>query len=328
MDKHFDRRRFLKVSGLSLGVGALISVAPAMAGGGSAASTVRRWLRRQNGEDVTPFTLVQLSDAHVGFQGPPNPTGTKAFEHAIDIINGLSSQPDLILFTGDLTHETEKPGDHAARMQLFRSLTSRLKTKKVMYVPGEHDAALDNGALYRQFFGETHYSFDHRGVHFIALDNVSTGRPAVGTEQIAWLKRDIARYPHTAPIIVFTHRPLFDLRPDWEWFTRDGDDVLNVLAPYENVTILYGHIHRHDVHATEHAKHFASRSLIFAFPDPTTTGDKKPMAFDKEKPFNNLGLQTIAEKGGRAGVNDVELSLHEFAGTDAFQQILKPGVSL
>ena len=132
----------------------------------------------------------------------------------------------------------------------FKSLTARLKAKKVMYVPGEHDAALDSGALYRQFFGETHYSFDHRGVHFVALDNVSRGKPEVGAEQLAWLTRDLARYPHTAPIIVFTHRPLFDLRPDWEWFTRDGDEVLNVLAPFENVTILYGHIHRHDVHQT------------------------------------------------------------------------------
>ena len=35
----------------------------------------------------------------------------------------------------------------------------------------------------------------------------------------------------------------------------------------------------------EHATHYASRSLIFAFPDPTTTGDKKPVPFDKERPF-------------------------------------------
>jgi 3',5'-cyclic AMP phosphodiesterase CpdA len=303
-NKLFDRRKFLKVSGMSLGIGALLSVAPAMGGSGPS-STLRRWFRRQNGEEVTPFHLVQLSDAHVGFQGPPNPTGTRAFENAIEIINRLTPQPELILFTGDLTHESETPGEHARRMQLFQTLTSKLKSKKVMYVPGEHDAALDNGDLYRQFFGETYYSFDHRGVHFVALDNVSSGKPAVGAAQIAWLQRDLARYPHTAPIIVFTHRPLFDLRPDWEWFTRDGDEVLNILAPYDNVTILYGHIHRHDVHETEHAKHFASRSLIFGFPDPATTGDKKPLPFDKTKPFQNLGLQRVAENIGRPAVDDV-----------------------
>jgi hypothetical protein len=338
MDHPFNRRRFMKISGMSLGVGALITVAPAMAGGGAAAG-MRSWFRRQNGEAVTPFSLVQLSDAHVGFQGPPNPTGTKAFEHAIDTINGLHTQPDLILFTGDLTHEAEAPGEHARRMKLFQTLTARLKTKKIMYVPGEHDAALDNGALYRQFFGETHYSFDHRGVHFVALDNVSSGKPEVGAAQIEWLGRDLARYPHTAPIIVFTHRPLFDLRPDWEWFTRDGDKVLNVLAPYENVTVLYGHIHRHDVHETTHATHYASRSLIFAFPDPATTGDKKPLVFNNEKPFQNLGLQRVAEKKDRLELSkfavkdvelpaDIEVLLTEYGGTDGVQQISKQGVSL
>lgn len=327
MDKPFDRRKFLKVSGMSLGVGALISVAPALGGGGPAA-TLRHWFRRQNGEEPAPFSLVQLSDAHVGFQGPPNPTGTKAFERALDVVNGLRPQPELVLFTGDLTHETEAPGEHARRMQLFQSLTARLKSKKIMYVPGEHDAALDNGALYRQFFGETHYAFDHRGVHFIALDNVSSGKPAVGAEQMGWLNRDLSRYAHTTPIILFTHRPLFDLRPDWEWFTRDGDEVLNLLAPFENVTVLYGHIHRHDVHHTDRAAHYASRSLIFAFPDPASTGDKKPMPFDKEQPFKNLGLQMIADNKGAAGVNDVELTLREFGGTDGVQQISKSGVSL
>jgi hypothetical protein len=38
------------------------------------------------------------------------------------------------------------------------------------------------------------------------------------------MKADLARFPKTAPIIVFTHRPLFDLKPEWEWFTSDGDN--------------------------------------------------------------------------------------------------------
>lgn len=323
MNKTFDRRQFLKVSGMSLGAGALISIAPAMASGGPAAR-LRSWLHRQNGEAVTPFRLVQLSDAHVGFQGPPNPTGTTALERAIDIVNGLDPQPDLVLFTGDLTHESETPGEHAKRMQRFQSITGRLRVKTIMRVPGEHDAALDGGVLYRQFFGETHYAFDHRGVHFVALDNVSSGKPAVGAEQIEWLKRDLARYAPTVPIIVFTHRPLFDLRPDWEWFTRDGSDVLNVLAPYENVTILYGHIHRHDFHETDHARHYASRSLIFAFPDPATTKDKTPLPFDNAQPFRNLGLQ-LASKKEEVHVDDVELTLREYSGTEGVQQISRRG---
>ena len=43
--------------------------------------------------------------------------------------------------------------------------------------------------MYREFLGASNYSFDHRGMHFIALDNVSRAKPEVGHEQLAWLKK-------------------------------------------------------------------------------------------------------------------------------------------
>src|SRR5205809_2455449 len=214
MKKPLDRRSFLRLSAFSLGAGALLHFNP-LASRAEAAG-LRSLFRSRNGESPDSFTLVQLSDTHVGFQGPPDPLGTKAFERAVETINALDRQPDLILFTGDLTHDSEDPAEHARRFARFQEIAGRLRVKKRMHVPGEHDAALDGGVLFREHFGETHYSFDHRGVHFIALDNVSKGRPLVGDEQLAWLKRDVARYSRSTPLVVFTHRPLFDLKPDWE----------------------------------------------------------------------------------------------------------------
>jgi 3',5'-cyclic AMP phosphodiesterase CpdA len=319
----------MKIAGASIGVGALFQVSPLL-GASVRGRGIAALLGRKNGEAPTPFSFVQLSDTHVGFSGPPNPLGTRAFEKAVEIINGLRERPDLVLFTGDLTHDTERPGEHAERMRLFQQIAGRLKVPLIKSVPGEHDAGLDGGKLYRDAFGETHYSFDHRGVHFIALDNVSLARPDVGPEQIAWLKKDLARYPTTAPIVVFTHRPLFDLRPDWEWFTGDGDEVMNALAGYENVTVLYGHIHREHSHREGRTAHYAARSLIFAFPDPESGVPKKPLPFDPQKPFQNLGLRVVEETGEGASprVEEVELTLREYAGTVGIQQMLKKGESL
>jgi calcineurin-like phosphoesterase family protein len=325
MKKDLDRRGFLKIAGASMGVGALYTVWPGL--GSAAGGEVARRLGVKNGEKPTPFTFAQLSDAHVGFDGP---IGTSALEKAVETINSMPQTPDLILFTGDLTHDTEKPGEHAARMSLFKDISGRLKVAKVYHVPGEHDAGLDGGELFRNVFGPTYYSFDHRGVHFVALDNVSRARPEVGTEQRAWLAKDLARFPKTAPLVVFTHRPLFDLRPDWEWFTSDGDEVMNLLAPYENVTVLYGHIHREDHHAIGHSQHYAARSLSFAFPDPDKVEEKKPIPFDKDQPFKNLGLRVVNQTPGRAAgvdsvtVKDVELAMNEYSGTEGFNQLLKP----
>ena len=323
MKDSVDRRSFLKIAGTALGIGTLYRVAPAFATPGPVREMMAA-LGGKNGETVTPFTFVQLSDSHVGFNGPPDPLGTKAFEQAVEMINGLPQPPDLVLFTGDLTHDSEDKDVHAGRMKLFQQIAGRLKAPKLMCVPGEHDAGLDGGTLFREFYGPTNYSFDHRGVHFIALDNVSRAKPEIGADQLAWLKRDLARFPKTAPLVVFTHRPLFDLKPEWEWFTSDGDDVLNALAPYENVTVLYGHIHRDDEHEIGHAKHYAARSLIFAFPDPAKVEDKKPIPFDKDQPFKNLGIRVVnALPGQRPGVKDVELTLREYSGVNGIQQMLK-----
>jgi hypothetical protein len=325
--KDVGRRSFLKISGAALGIGVLYSAVPTIVSAQD--RDVMRFLGKQNGEIVTPFSFVQLSDAHVGFNGPPDPLGTKAFERAVDMINALPQRPDLVLFTGDLTHDSEEKDVHAQRMKQFLEISKRINVPLIKYVPGEHDSGLDKGSMYHDFLGESYYSFDHRGIHFIALDNVSRAKPEIGPEQLAWLKKDLVRFPTTAPIVVFTHRPLFDLKPEWEWFTSDGDDVMNLLAPYQNVTVLYGHIHRDDSHEIGHSHHYAAKSLIFAFPDPEKVADKKPMPFDKDAPFKDLGIRLVHEsfsgkpQTNSIGIEDVDLTAREFSGINGIQQLLR-----
>jgi predicted phosphodiesterase len=326
MKTKLDRRSFLRVSGTALSIGALYSVFPSLTKTARAQGMIRT-LAELNGEPPAPFSFMQLSDTHVGFNGPPDPLGTKAFESAVATINRLKNRPELVIVTGDLTHDADSSDEHANRFKLFKEISSRIGGAQIKVVPGENDAALDGGDMFRQFMGPTHYSFDHRGVHFIALDNVSAGRPAVGAEQLAWMKSDLARFPKTAPIVVFTHRPLFDLKPEWEWFTSDGADVMNALAPYENVTILYGHIHRENFHQAGSTKMYAARSLIFAFPDPATTPVKKPEPFDKAAPFKDLGIRRVNGNadGSDLQIEEVELATAEFAGTVGMDQMLKHG---
>ncbi len=326
MTDKINRRSFLRMAGMSLGIGVVYEFAPLLAHHAEAGS-ITNFLKRANGEAPVSFTFAQFSDTHVGFQGPPDPLGTKAFETAVELINKSERRPDFVLFTGDLTHDADSRDVHAQRMQLFKSIAGRINSTTIYTVPGENDAALDGGVLYQEHFGESHYSFDHKGIHFIALDNVSRGRPEVGPDQLAWLKADIARYPKSAPIVVFTHRPLFDLKPEWEWITADGDDVMNVLAPYENVTVLYGHIHRRHFQQNGKIKHYGARSLIFAFNDPATNQAKKQLPFDKHDPFKQLGIRQVIASGINNNtafdVNDIVLAKAEFSGLSGMQQIIK-----
>ena len=98
---------------------------------------------------------------------------------------------------------------------------------------------------------------------------------------------------------------------------------MNVLQAYDNVTVLYGHIHRDDEHVEGHVHNYAARSLIFAFPEPTAPV-KKPYPFDKDQPFKHLGIRVVSAAPQRPiAVQDVELTLREYSGLNGIQQILK-----
>ena len=186
---------------------------------------------------------MQLSDTHWASMALVNPGGKYVAESRRGGQRPRCAA-DFIVFTDDLTHTTDDPAERRRRLAQFKEIAGGLKNKNVRFMAGEHDASLDRGEAWSEFFGPTHYTFDHKGVHFIALDNVSDPAARIGEEQLAWLKADLATRDRDAPIVVLTHRPLFDLYPQWDWATRDGAQAIELLMPYRNVTVFYGHIHQ------------------------------------------------------------------------------------
>jgi hypothetical protein len=239
------------------------------------------------------FYFVQLSDTHWGFSGAPNPDAANTLRKAVAAVNALEKPPEFIVFTGDLTHTTDDPAERRRRLAQFREIVSALKVKQVRFMPGEHDASLDRGAAYKEFFGETFYSFDHKGVHFIAIDNVSDPGARIGDEQLAWMKADLARLPAGSPIVVLTHRPLFDLVPKWDWATRDGAQAMEILMQYPKVTVFYGHIHQEHHHMTGHIAHHSAKSLIFPLPAPGSQPNRTPLPWDPAQPNRGLGFREV-----------------------------------
>ncbi len=245
------------------------------------------------------FYFVQLSDAHWGYQGPANPDAANTLKKAVASVNALTTPPEFIVFTGDLTHTTDDPVERRRRMKEFKEIVAGLNVKTVHFMPGEHDASLDNGTAFQELFGDTHYTFDHKGIHFIAIDNVSDPGARVGEAQLAWLSADLEKQGRDAPIVVLTHRPLFDLMPAWDWATRDGDKVVALLDPYKNVTVFYGHIHQENHHMTGHIAHHSAKSLIFPLPAPGSQEKRTPLPWDPSQPNRGLGFREIdAESTG------------------------------
>lgn len=288
MSHQLDRRDLLKLAGLG-GAAYASGLGPAFAQAGSP-------------ED---FLFVQLTDTHWGYSGPANPEADKTLQRAVAAVNALERQPDFVVFTGDLTHTTDDAAERRRRMARFKEIVAALRVRDVRFMPGEHDAALDRGAAYREFFGAANYSFDHKGVHFVALDNVSDPGARLGDEQLSWLAADLAGRDRGQPLVVLAHRPLFDLYPDWDWATADGARALEILMPHRNVVVFYGHIHQEHRHMTGHIVHHAGKSLIFAQPAPGSQPRRTPpVAWDPAHPFSGLGFRAVAERDGRPSIEE------------------------
>jgi Icc-related predicted phosphoesterase len=287
MKQQIDRRDFLRLTGLGCGAvfaSGLAGCAGGMKGGAMAAQD--------------DFFFVQLSDSHWGFDGPPNPDSRGTLQKAVAAVNALPIQPDFIVFTGDLTHTTDNPRERRKRMGEFRDIVSELKVKTIRFMPGEHDASLDRGKAFIEFFGETHYTFAHKGVNFVVVDNVSDPAAAIGEEQLQWLSRHLDTLDKSAKLVVFTHRPLFDLAPRWDWATRDGAKAVELLMPFQNATVFYGHIHQENHHMTGHIAHHAAKSLIFPLPAPMSAPNRNPLPWDPAQPYRGLGFREVESKPG------------------------------
>jgi 3',5'-cyclic AMP phosphodiesterase CpdA len=199
-----------------------------------------------------------------------------------------------VVFTGDLTQTTDNPKIRRQRLTEFRDIAAGLNVPKVYYFAGEHDASLDRGEAYQEIIGgPLYYTYDHKGVHFIVLDNISDPAPILGDKQIEWLKADLARQQADAPIVVLTHRPLFPLYPQWDWATRDGMQAIDALMPYKNVTVFYGHVHHEHHHMTGHIAHHASRAVMFPLSPVGSAPAKTQLPWNAAQPFQGLGFRAV-----------------------------------
>lgn len=295
MKMEHDRREFIKL----LSVGGVVFASGLAGCGASANNQSPRPTPVPGATRPTPsdFVFLQITDTHWGYQGPANPEADVTLRQAVLLINASPVTPDFVVFTGDLTHTTEDRVERSRRMSEFRTIVSTLKVKNQKFLPGEHDAAPDQAATYRELFGPTHYAFVHKGVHFIALDNVSLPGSMLGQAQLDWLQAQVPRVPGDAPLVIFAHRPLFDLYPQWDWTTQDGNAALEILSQHPNVTVFYGHIHQEHHQRTGSIVHHSARSLIFPQPPPGSVAKRAPLAWEASSRDHGLGYRSVAVAG-------------------------------
>ncbi len=285
------------------------------------------------------FTFAYISDSHIqhikGSRFVNN--WDRGLIRAVAETNLLQPKPDFVMFGGDLAQLGTKPElDHGAEMLAKLDY----KTHVVM---GEHDYYLDLGEYWSELFGPQWYSFDHKGVHFIVLNSILTfdewtfdrwptaeqrmlemagldnpnGSPfMVGETQREWLAKDLAGVAQNTPVVVFSHSPIQKIYKGWNFWTDDAEEVQGLLKPYDDVTVVYGHVHQIQYNQIGNISFHAVMATAWPWPYPRSYAQaesympKITVPMNRADPFferDATGWQFINMKTGRV---DMEYNLN------------------
>ena len=287
-----DRRGFLKCMAWA-GTGAFCVIK-----GGVLNSYSLSRLSEMNPADAKgELSFVQISDSHMGFNKPANPDVAATLQAAVAKINALSTPPEFLLHTGDISH-LSKPEEFDAVDQILKSASA----KDVFFVPGEHDVLNDDGKQYLDRYGKGTqgngwYSFEKKGVHFVGLVNVTNlkagGLGTLGHDQLEWMEKDVKHLKSSTPIVVFAHIPLWAVYPEWGWGTEDSAQALSYLKKFGSVTVLNGHIHQTMQKVEGNVTFHTARSTAFPQPAPGTAASPGPLKVPAGELRNYLGIASV-----------------------------------
>ena len=179
--------------------------------------------------------LVQLSDIHTGSQFRP-----KTFAKVVREVNDL--KPDAIIITGDLTNE-----GLINEYKECKKLVSKLKTKKIITISGNHDYRNTGYLAFKKFFP---FKTINELSSDVVLVTLGTARPdrnegEVGYRQNLWLERTMIKYKDRVKILAMHHHLVGIPDTGSDRVTAiDAGDVLRTILQTNVDIVLCGHKHR------------------------------------------------------------------------------------
>ncbi len=207
--------------------------------------------------DNSPLVFVQITDTHYAtdkdefkeafYDRRMEVLPQGVFDSLAQEVNEIS--PDFVMLTGDIVADAKRPPVELVD-KWMRYMADDFTSKfdcPLFAVEGNHDIVRDvevGKAIYEGYFGPTYYSFNIKGVHFIALDTMwlspegkLTYGPSSATE-VSWLKQDLALVDPWTPIVVFCHEPT----PSWA-DTEENAEVMSILTKAGITALLNGSWH-------------------------------------------------------------------------------------
>lgn len=211
------------------------------------------------------FSFVFMTDIHLQHERG----AYEAFQKVIDTVNQLDS--DFIMTGGDLVFDVLRgnPQRGDSLFTLYKTATAKFNIP-VHHTIGNHElfgiypeSDVDSThadykyGMFKRHLGDTYYSFDHKGWHFIVVNSIIEKDKAyygmIDPIQKAWIEQDLAKTNPSTPIAMVTHIPFvtafYSLYPAKDNNQPNGRGIYNnqeILALFANHNlklVLQGHLH-------------------------------------------------------------------------------------
>lgn len=133
--------------------------------------------------------------------------------------------------------------------------------------------------MYQDRIGQTYYSFDYKGYHFVVLDSIQPTadrlwEARVDEDQLRWLRDDLKGLQHGTPVIAVCHCPLVTafatyaytqiVGADRKYNTMTVANAADVLGVFENanvLAVLQGHTHVNEVVSYKNTQYITSGAV-------------------------------------------------------------------
>ncbi len=265
MKRYFNRRGFLRQTGWAMT-------------GLPLTSFIENDAKQESNQDS--FTFAFLTDIHI----KPELNAPKGFQMAIDKVNEL--KPDFVLTGGDLVYDAMR-GNYEkceALFSLYKEM-SRGFNMPVYNCVGNHDLfgiyeespESDDHPDYKygmweRHFGDTYYSFDHKGWHFITLNSLDVTdnkryKSVFHDAQLQWLEADLKKVDKSTPIVLTTHIPMICTRlqligKEGRPNVSNASEVFTLTEAHNLRLVLQGHIHWKEFGMVNDRFHFLTGGSI------------------------------------------------------------------
>lgn len=207
--------------------------------------------------DQSEYRMLAFGDMHLAdrrFCGD-----LEQFREFASEVNGYvatSGVPVYALTLGDMTWDQFRVVNNFGFEEYRREIQKDFSGLQIFHSMGNHDndpSYVGDAAAeepYERSICPGHYSFNVGAVHYVVLDDIlyhnsyageRSFYPQLSTDQIEWLKKDLALVDKSTPVMVAMHTPFY--RKDGSSALYNFSELLRCFEGFDYVQILSGHTH-------------------------------------------------------------------------------------